>query len=270
LKLAISNIAWPAAEEAAYMKYISEWGCAGIEIAPSRIWPEPLDATLEERRAFKSLVEKFGLKIPSLHALLYNRPDLGIFRGPEAERQTVEYLKGLCQLAADLGARVLVFGSPRNRQRGETSMAEAFAIAAAFFAKVAPRADDLGVCLCIEPLRPEETDFIFSAQDGLRLVEMVDHPGFGLHLDAKAVSAEGGDLFATLQRVIPKLEHFHINDPNLTEINSSGTVPHDLLAQALQAAGYHRYVSIEMRCLPDHYQVINRSIEFSRKTYLGL
>lgn len=270
MKLAISNIAWPAAEEAAYIKYVSEWGCAGIEIAPSRIWPEPLNASRAERRAFKSLVEKFGLKIPSLHALLFNRPDLGIFRGPEVERQTVGYLKGLCQLAADLEARVLVFGSPRNRQRGEIPMEEAFATAAAFFAKVAPMAGDLGVCVCIEPLRPEETDFVFSVADGLRLVEMVSHPGFGLHLDAKAVSAEGGDLFARLQRATPKLEHFHINDPNLTEISSSGTVPHGLLAQALQTAGYQHYVSIEMRCWPDHYQVINRSIEFSRKTYLGL
>lgn len=268
MKLAISNIAWSAEDEKVFFKYIKEWGCSGVEIAPSRVWADPLQSTQAERRAFKSLTFKYGLEIPALQALLYNRPDLGIFRGREIERETVEYVKGLCQVAGDLGARVLVFGSPRNRRRGDLPMEEALVQAAGFFAKVAPTAKALGVCVCIEPLRPEETDFITTALEGLRLVEMVNNPGFGLHLDAKAVNAEPGEFLATFRRVLPKMEHFHINDPGLVEVNSTGKVAHASLAQALHEAGYRRYVSIEMRFLPDHYQVVQRSIGFAKETYV--
>ena len=112
MKLAISHIAWPATEEEEFLRHIREWGCGGVEIAPSRVWPEPLDATPPERQAFKSLVYRYGLEIPAFQALFYNRPDLGVFRDRRTEAEAVKYLIGLCHLAADLGARVLVFGSP--------------------------------------------------------------------------------------------------------------------------------------------------------------
>jgi D-psicose/D-tagatose/L-ribulose 3-epimerase len=268
MRLAISHIAWPAAEEETFLRHIREWGCSGVEIAPSRVWPEPLDATPAERRAFKSLVDRYDLEIPGFQALLYNRPDLGVFRDRHTEAEAVKYLIGLCHLAADLGARVLVFGSPGNRRRGELSLEEAFARAAAFFCQVAPKAHNLGVCLCIEPLRPEETDFIITAQEGMRLVEMVDHPGFGLHLDAKAVSAEPGDPLQIIRRVRERTEHFHINDPGLVEVNRTGMVDHAALARALHETGYNGYVSIEMRLQPDHHQVIPRTIIFCQQTYL--
>jgi D-psicose/D-tagatose/L-ribulose 3-epimerase len=268
MKLAISHIAWPAAEEEEFLRRIREWGCSGVEIAPSRVWPEPLDASPPERQAFKSLVYRYGLEIPAFQALFYNRPDLGVFRDRRTEAEAVKYLIGLCHLAADLGAPVLVFGSPGNRKRGDLSLEEAFARAAAFFSQVAPRASDLGVSVCIEPLRPEETDFIITAQEGLHLVEMVNHPGFGLHLDAKAVSLEAGDPVQIIGRVKEKTEHFHINDPGLVEVNSTGTVDHAALAQALHATGYEGYVSIEMRLQPHHHQVIPRTITFCRQTYL--
>lgn len=269
MKLSISNIAWPLEEEALYLKYVKNWGCSGVEIAPSRIWPEPLESTLEDRKLFKSLVYKHGLEISAMQALLYNRSDLGIFRDPEVETETTEYLKGLCHLAADLEIPVLVFGSPSSRKRGNISLQEAFERAASFFSRVAPTAEELGVCLCIEPLRPQETDFITTADEGLHLVDLVNSPGFGLHLDAKAIAEEGGNFVNIFKSVVHKLKHFHINDPDLTEVDSTGLVNHFLIARALQEVGYHGYVSIEMRIQPDHNNVIKRSIQFSKKFYLS-
>lgn len=268
IKLAISNIAWPSEEEASFLKYIKDWGCAGVEIAPSRVWPKPLETTKDDRLSFSKFVRNYGLEIPAMQALLYNCNDLGLFRDSATETKTVEYLTGLCMIAADLGARVLVFGSPANRKIGTMPLQEAFERAASFFSRVAPAAKELGVCICIEPLRPQETDFITTAREGLSLVEMVNNEGFGLHLDAKAVAAEGGDFLMTFKSVLHRLEHFHINDPGLIEVNSTGLVDHSALAKALKSAGYNRYVSIEMRTLQSHYNVIKRSLAFSEETYL--
>ncbi|MBL7129810.1 MAG: sugar phosphate isomerase/epimerase [Candidatus Omnitrophica bacterium] len=268
MKLAISNIAWPSEKEERYLGLIKEWGCSGVEIAPTRIWSDPLKASLEQRRCFVDSIHKHGLEISAMQALLYGRRDLGLFRSADVETETIDYLKGLCKLSAVLGAKVLVFGSPANRKRGDIPLEEAFERAALFFSKVAPVAEKLGVCLCIEPLRPQETDFITTAGEGLRLVELVNNPGFGLHLDAKAVAEEGSDFVSIFKSAIYKLKHFHINDPGLIEVNSTGLVDHISITRALRKVGYRGYVSIEMRTLPDCDDTIKRSVQFSKKTYI--
>lgn len=268
MKLSISNIAWPVKEEELYLNLIMRWGCSGVEIAPSRLWPEPIKASQQDCYSYKSLVKKCGLEISAMQALLYARRDLGLFRDPEIEEETVKYLKELCRLAADLETQVLVFGSPANRKRGGIPLNEAFERAALFFSKVAPTAEKLGVCICIEPLRPQETDFITTAEEGFRLVEMVNSAGFGLHLDAKALAEEGGNYLDKLKGVLQKLQHFHISDPNLTEVNSTGSVDHFSMGKAIKEIGYNRYVSIEMRTLPDYHNVIRRSLQIARDAYL--
>ena len=190
MKLSISHIAWPPEKEEFYLRRLKGYGCTGLEIAPNRLWAEPLAASQTERLSFKRRVQACGQEIVALHALLYQRSDLGLFREPEVEARTIAYLQGLCGLAADLGAKVLVFGSPQNRRRGVLAFDEAMAQAARFFFRIACTAAAEGVRLCIEPLGPGETDFISTAREGLALVEMVNHPGFGLHLDAKAVAEE--------------------------------------------------------------------------------
>jgi len=268
MKLSISNIAWPLAEEEKFLKVIKECGCSGVEIAPSKLWPEPVRSTKEDRKAYKSLAADNGLEIPAIQALLYTRRDLGLFRSEEIEKETIEYLKKLCEVASDLGAKALVFGSPGNRKRGSMPMEEAFVKAASFFSRLAPSAEKLGVCVCVEPLRPDETDFITKAAEGVRLAAMVNNPGFGLHLDAKAVAAEGNDYMSLIKSVKGKFSHFHINDPELGEVGSTGTVDHFAMGKALKASGYDRYVSIEMRMQPDHYSSIKKSLEIANKAYV--
>ncbi len=268
MKLAISNIAWPVEEQDRFLKLIKKLGCSGVEIAPSLIWPDPVGSTSVERKKFKALIESYGLEIPAIQALLFGREDLGLFRDEAAGRKTADYLKGLCRLAADIGAQVLVFGSPANRKRGNLSMDESFDRASKLLSGVGQTATDLGVYFCIEPLRRSETDFISTVDEGLRLVDMIDQKGFALHLDGKAVSEEGGDFKKLFKRALPRLRHFHINEPELAEVDTTGEVKHKQMAQALKEVGYSRYASIEMRRWPDHENVIERSLRFASQTYI--
>ncbi|HWA83733.1 MAG TPA: sugar phosphate isomerase/epimerase family protein, partial [Fimbriimonadaceae bacterium] len=242
-------------------------GCQGLEIAASKIWPEPTLSSMDERRRFRKDAAAAGLGIISLHSLLYTRRDLGLFRDSETERATARYLIELVDLASDLGAPVLVFGSPAARTRGPLAQSEAYARAADFFAKPAAAARERGVSIVIEPLSPKETDFVNTAEEGLRLVEMVASPGFGLHLDAKSVAAEGPESGAVLSRMVPHLQHFHINDPGLDEVGGRGDY-HAEFGRALNAAGYDKYASIEMRTLPDFRSAIASSVEFAKKNYI--
>ena len=267
IKLGISNIAWPAEDNDEMLKEVRSLGCDGLEVAPSKLWREPVDSSEDERIAFRKKAEGVGLKIIALHSLLYTRPDLGLFRDKATESSTAEYMAKLAVLAADLGASVIVFGSPAGRARGKLPMDKACEMAAEFFAKPAAVAAENGVCIVIEPLSAEETDFINTAQDGLRLVQMINSPGFGLHLDAKSVYAEGPDCESVFKKMSPHIRHFHINDPGLGEVGSRAAY-HESFGKMLNAAGYSGYASIEMKTLPDFRLAVRNSIAAANKNYI--
>lgn len=269
MNLSISHIAWPMDREGFFLKKVSQWGCSGLEVAPSRIWDEPVESNHTERMTYKQRVNDVDLEIVSLHSLLYARQDLGLFKSKEVETETIAYLQNLCRLSADLGARILVFGSPANRRRKDILLDKAFERAAAFFFKVGRIAAAAGVCLCIEPLGKNETDFITSAFDGLKLVEMTNSPGFGLHLDAKALTEED-NFIDVLEKTAKIARHFHISEPELAPVGSSSTVDHKTIGKLLRGFGYNGYVSVEMRSQPDCENIVRASIDLAKKWYITL
>lgn len=268
MKLAVSNIAWEHPETPAHLELLRSLGCEGVELAPSCIWPEPIEATAAERTAVRRQVADAGLEVVGFHALFFTRPDLELFRDQASRRDLVDYLKGLIHLAADLGGRILVVGSPKNRTRHGRPPAEALPWAAEAYRDAAIEAASVGVEVCIEPLPAKETEFIVSSDEGAMLVNLVNHPGFGLHLDAKAMVEQGEDIAEALGRHGRAVRHFHVGDPGLAPPGSSG-LDHKPIARALRAGGYDRYVSIEMRRgFGPTRDVITQSVNYVRGCYL--
>lgn len=269
MALCISNIAWPPEQEEAFLPLLPEHGCQLLEVAPSKVWPEPVAVSPAQRRSYKQLVDSFGLRIVSMQALLYSRPDLRLFDSEEGDREVSHYLMALCEVAADLEAEVMVLGSPKNRRRGSLSKEAAMKRSAGVLAQVAQRAKELGTMLCIEPLGVSENDFITTAEEGMELVRMVDHPGFGLHLDAKALSEETADLDETMRLAVPFLRHFHISEPNLAIPGTSGLVDHARMGRILAESGYALATGIEMARQPDCRQAVLEALTRAAGWYLA-
>jgi D-psicose/D-tagatose/L-ribulose 3-epimerase len=268
VQLAISNIAWPHEDMPAILDLLASEKIGWIEVAPSKVWAEPVEAPGAGRRAFVQTLADRGIRIISLHSLLYTRPDLGLFRGEETDRRTIRYLSELAWLGADLGARWMVFGSPGGRRRGTLGFPEACEEAARVFGPAGDAAAEAGLTLLIEPLTRAETDFVNTTGEGIGLVELVGSPGFALHLDAKSVAEEPGEKLPLLRRALPLLRHFHVNDPGLVPL---GTVAdyHRELGEALRGSGYGGHVSIEMKTVPDHRRAITRSLALAKRFYMG-
>jgi len=268
MNLAISNIAWPQDDTPAVLELLQRESVGWVEIAPSRIWTEPVETAAAQRRDLVRQLSLRGIRAISLHSLLYTRPDLGLFLGRETDANTVRYLSDLADLAADLGARWLVFGSPRNRKKGDLPFPEACRKAAEVFGPAGDAAHGRGVTLLIEPLTAGETDFVRTAGEGIQLVRTVASRGFSLHLDAKSVAGESGDLLEILRSALPYARHFHVNDPDLAPLGTTAGY-HAAMGQALRKAGYSGHVSIEMKTVPDHRTVISRSLAYAKRFYMG-
>jgi sugar phosphate isomerase/epimerase len=246
MQLAISNLAWDVRDDAAVAALLQSLDVRGVELAPTKVWPKPLDATPAEVRACRRFWEDGGLRIVALQALLFGRPDLTLFDDARGRAATAEYLTGMIRLAEQLGATRLVFGSPKNRARGALALAEATEIATEFFGQIGRQARRRGVVFCVEPNPGDyQCDFITNAAEGLALVRKVNDAGFGLHLDAGGM-ALGGDPPAFCTAHAAEVRHFHISEPHLAPVGT-GTTGHAGFGAALRAGGYAGWVSIEMK-----------------------
>jgi D-psicose/D-tagatose/L-ribulose 3-epimerase len=269
VKLAVSNIAWDNTELEIHLELLKSLGCQGVEIAPSVVWREPINSSMEERRKFRTVVQSCGLEVVGIHALLYTRPDLTLFGSKENRQETLNYVKQLSKVCGDLGGRIMVFGSPRNRVRNQKNLEECFSIATDFFYSVALEAAERDVIICIEPLGKDLTDFITSSSDGLALVKRVDHPNFGLHLDIRAMMSSGEVFEQTFSKCSSVLQHVHVGDPGLAPPGHTG-FNHAIIGDSLRRSGYDKYISIEMRRgFGPSREVITQSVKYVQKCYVS-
>lgn len=247
MKLAVSNLAWDIDQEEDVAVALHKNGVKFVELAPTKRWPDPSTVSTSEARAYLQWWTDHGLTPVALQSILFGHPELTIFEDEPTRRKLLDYLSKVMKLASTLETNVLVFGSPKNRHRGTLSPEAAEDIAVPFFRAVGQRAEDQGVLLCIEPNAPQyDCDFVTTANDGAALVAHVDSPGFGLHLDAACMTL-AGDTPADAGRYKPR--HFHASAPYLGPLDDN-QVDYRAFADALKAANYDGYISIEMRPQP--------------------
>jgi D-psicose/D-tagatose/L-ribulose 3-epimerase len=246
MRLAVSCIAWPPEADAEAATILRDHGVSAVELAPARVCERPWEAPLATVAACRATWEDRGLPIVALQALLFGRGDLALFGDTATRHRLYEHLAAIIDLAAGLGARRLVFGSPKQRSRGELGAAEAEALAIPFFRELGKRAADRGVWLCIEP-NPVQygCDFVVDSRQAIRFVERVDQRGFGLHLDPGGMKLAGEPPAAVIAQACSRWKHFHASEPHLVPLGEGG-VDHAAVAAALRAAGYAGHVSVEM------------------------
>ena len=267
IKLSVSNISWQPDELEDHLKLLMELGCDGVEIAPSCIWKEPAHVSNDEIESLKKLISKYNLVVPAFHALLFARPDLCFFGEDSIGEQTVLYLKKLIRLAGMLSVKVLVYGSPASRKVDDKNYDRCYEIAIDVFRELGIESERNDVVFCIEPLGPNENDFIMTADEGNQLVSDVGSNHFGLHLDIKAMADAGEEFEAVFQKYGRILKHVHISEPGLAPPGSTG-LDHNSIGRALSASCYDGFVSIEMkRGFGNTKDVIRDSVAYVRKSY---
>jgi sugar phosphate isomerase/epimerase len=269
MKLAVSNIAWPADADLAAFESLAANGIRDIEVAPTRIWPQWQGIDAGSIREFRRSLESAGLAVSSLQAILFHKPELRLF-GSDQDRQALrEHLWRCADLAADLGAYCLVFGAPKNRNRGDLCEEDAFSIAAEFFASVGEHYAARGVCLGFEA-NPTEygCDFATESRTAARLVRAVASEGFRLHLDTACLQLAGESAARQIEENIDILRHFHVSEPYLGEF-SKPAASHTQAAHALTGSHYNYWVALEMRAADPPLPALEEATRYIRMTYGG-
>lgn len=246
-QIAISNLAWLPTEQDEVARILSHLHLTGIEVAPAQMIAGTQSPNLEQAKQYRSYWNEQGIKIVALQSLLFPHTELTLFPDPEVRQKTLQHLLHVIEIGSTLGAKILVFGSPKNRLLCSIPQVDAWEIAGQFFNQLADRAQELGLLFCIEPNTPAYgCDFLVDTKEGVEFIEYVGHPGLRLHLDTSTLTLNHEDYEAAVQLAFPYLAHYHVSEPFLSPI-ASGTVDHQILAKTLKTLNYQHWVSIEMK-----------------------
>lgn len=245
MNLSISNIAWSAENDNSVYAIMKEYGFTGLEIAPTRIFPnEPYGQLDAAKNWLQELNRVYGFCVPSMQSIWFGKSER-IFASEEERTNLIQYTKRAIYFAESVGCKNLVFGCPRNRTIPENmEQAKAYDIAVKFFKELGDYAALHNTVIGMEANPPiYNTNFINTTASALELISSVDSKGFRLNLDVGTM-IYNNESVEILADKIHLINHVHISEPYLKPVQKRNL--HTDLISMLSNADYNGYISIEM------------------------
>lgn len=261
MRLSISNIGWEKDKDDQVYGLMKRHGYSGLEIAPTRIFPEaPYERNADAAAWSAKLKREYGFCIPSIQSIWYGKQEK-IFGTAEERQILVDYTKKAIDFAAAVDCKNLVFGCPRNRNLPEDVDPET---AISFFRELGDYAAKHGTVIGVEANPPiYHTNYVNDTLSALDLIKAVDSEGFRLNLDVGTIIQNEEDI-GELTGNVNLINHVHISEPGLKPIEERAC--HVALWKGLNAGGYKGFISIEMGKI-DELNVIEAKMEYVRSIF---
>ena len=247
LKFALCNEAFQDASWADTVRTVAATGYDGIEIAPFTLADSVTDLSLSRRQELRRQAEDAGLDVVGLHWLFVSPKGLhATTDDPLVRQQTTDYLQALVDFCGDLGGKVMVVGSPqqRNVQPGVSPQ-----VAWQRFVDMIVACLDLaaarGVTLCMEALPPDQCNFVTTLAQAVEMVRQVNHPNFQTMFDVHNAHMETDPLPELVRRYMPYLRHVHVNEMD-GRYPGAGDFDFDAVLRVFREADFDGYISTEV------------------------
>jgi len=241
MKLSISNIAWPSEHDEMMYAFLQQTGYSGLEIAPTRLFPDqPYEKLAEAKKFGSDLKNRYGIEISSMQSICFGREE-SVFGDAKQRGKLFDYLKKAIDFAEALNCNNLVFGSPKNRIIGNNNIG----IAYDFFGQLGDYAQSRNTVLAFEP-NPEiyGTDFINTTQEASDFTNKINSDGLKINFDL-GTFIHNNEGFEVLEKNLGQINHIHISEPYLEEIRRHEI--HKEIAALLRNNNYDKFISIEMK-----------------------
>lgn len=247
MKFAICNETFEGGSHREGLALAKKLGYTGVEVAPFTLGLDVREILQGTRREYRAMVEDLGMSILGLHWLLAKTSGFHLTTDDAAVRsKTADYFKSLIELCVDLGGNIMVLGSPLQRNfTAPMTHDQAMGNAIDVIGRLTRDLESANVRLAIEPLGPQEGNFLNHASQARAMIQRIASPNVRLHLDVKAMSSEGFPIAQIIQDHADLLIHFHANDPNKLG-PGMGDVDQAPIFKALKDVGYSGWVSVEV------------------------
>ena len=251
------------------MAFAKKAGYDGIEIAPFTLAKYVTEISAERRRSLREFAARTGIEITGIHWVLVQAEGMYLNHRDAAVRaNTAKYFCELVNFCADLGGKIIVVGSPKQRNLMEgVTFEQGWQWATDTFRDAVKLAEDRGISICFEPLAPSETNFINTAAEGIRFARQFNSPAMKIILDVKAMCSESKPIPQIIRESRGEFAYFHANDRNLKG-PGFGDVDFHPIAAALKEVGYDGYASVEVFKFEEGAETIaTKSIEYLKRVF---
>ncbi len=261
MKLSISNIGWAKDDDIRVYGWMKEYGYSGLEIAPTRIFPDNPYSRLENAiRWAENLKSEYGFSIPSIQSIWCGRQEK-IFGSEEERKKLVDYTKCAIDFAEAIGCRNLVFGCPGNRNVPDGADGS---IGVEFFREIGNYAAAHHTVVAMEGNPPVyNTNYINDTASAIELIGLVNSPGFRLNLDVGTM-VENGETADGLSGKVNLINHVHISEPELKTVVQRNL--HRELKNLLLQEEYQGFVSIEM-AKTDNVNSVQHALKYIKEIF---
>jgi sugar phosphate isomerase/epimerase len=248
--------------------FAAKTGYDAVEIAPFTIAPYVTDISAAKRQEIRDLSAKHDIAVSGLHWVLVKAEGMHLTHQDKTIRdKTAQYMVDLVNCCADVGGDTIVVGSPKQRDIvPPVTYEQGWEWATECFRESIKVGEDRGVTVCFEPLAPSETNFINTAEEGIKFINQIESPAFKLILDVKAMSGDPKPTPQIIRDSWPHFAYFHANDENLKGPGFGDTdfIP---IGAALREVGYDGVVSVEVFNFEEGPEVIaTKSLEHLKAT----
>ena len=247
--------------------YVKETGYDGLEIAPFTLSQYVTDIPQSTRDNIVKWAAQAQLDILGIHWVFIGPEGVHLTHPDQAVRDfTAQYLIDLVRFCGDIGGKVIIFGSPKQRNVGrDVTYNQALDFARGVFERAMPECEARGVTICMEQLTHLETNFCQTVEETVELIDAVGHPNFQLLLDTKAMAFLPKSRAEYIREYGKYLRHYHANDANMNG-PGWGDVDFAPIFEALRAIDYDRYVSVEVfNFEPGPEAIAERSLAYLKK-----
>ena len=248
--------------------FASAVGYDALELAPFTLSDEPHLLPRAERDRVRRTAEDARYRRIRPASLFVVPPGLSITDPDTAIRnRTMDVMRRLVDLCADLGGNVLVHGSPAQRNVVPGDERAAWERARECWTAAARCAADRGVVYCVEPLSRLETAFINTVAEAAEMVRQIDSPALRTMIDTSAAGVtETESVPDLIDRWLPTglVAHVQVNDRNRRG-PGEGADRFGPVFAALRRHGYSGTVAVEpFEYRPDGPACAARAIGYIR------
>jgi D-psicose/D-tagatose/L-ribulose 3-epimerase len=242
LKFSISNLAWGNTPLDQVIPKLANTGLHGVEIAPTAIWSDLDNLKDEEVLEFKEYLASHNLFVSGIQSLLYGHPKLQLFN-QNCWEDLRNHLEKVLKIGKILGTEIAVFGSPKNRVRGQLDLNRADDLAETFLKQLIPSLSEYHMVLTLEPNAPQYgADYLITYEDAIRLSRRINSESIRPQVDTGCLWMIDKSPVQACELFTP--HHVHLSTPDLGPF--PGSYDFDPLFDVLRKSEYSGWMVIEM------------------------
>lgn len=227
-------------------KFIRPLGYGAVEIAPYTLADDVTELSPVKRRELKKMMVDNGIMCAGLHWLLVSPKSLHITTADKnVRKKSWEFFRKLINFCADIGGKVMILGSPKQRVPQGCSVEDAVKNLKDGLSQIAPFAEERNVTVLLEPIA-RNCPVVMSMAEAVSMIKEINYPSsIQSMMDFHQSVNDPEPLDKLVHKYAQYIKHIHANELDGTLIGSG---PTDFLPvfNALKEINFQHWISLEV------------------------